>query len=839
ALLERLVTHPGRLFTRQELTAELWPDTLVTDSSLTQVIRRLRKALAPHDLVETVPRRGYRFRAEVTSLEPDDGPPASGLVGRAEELRRLREWAHGDASRPVLTLLGPGGVGKTSLARRVTGTFVDLSAASRAVDVVRTLRAALSIEDAGADPVGHIGWVLASRTAPVVILDNVEQVVVDLAPMLARWIVDAPGVRWLVTSRSVLGLPQEHVMTVRPLDREHAEALLLARGDLGPEDEGLSELVDAVDGLPLAIELIAPRTRILPPAELVARLHELLRRPSPVGAGRHSSLQSCFDASWTLLDERLRIGLVLLCAPVGPFTLDVARELLDADLDEVDVVQGLVDQAWLQVPSDKGRFVMLTTVRAYLEEVGEPAVLRRGHERHGRRWAVEGRRLRESMPEVQFRRLKEDLPEMVAACERAAVRGDGPIVVDTSLGIYGVMRRTSPLAMWVPVIELCLEYAEGADRSFALSRLAMAHWKRGDRAQGEALVAEALEVARNVRNPRAIAARRLDRARFRSDWDDIDGALQDIRFAIDTLEPLGPSHNLGFALASAGNALTSIGRGAEALTAYRRSIEIQRAAGSAMGQADALVGLANLLSGMGQSAEAVAAYEAAADLQLRNADRKGLAGTLASLASQRAMLGDLTTAIAECLEAIRMFGEQGNLLQEAFYLPNLAKMQALAGETGEARAILERAIALSRRIGRPVEEAFALGTLGAIEGRAGGLEDGVAMLDEALTILEERGQVYMTVPLLAERSRLWLERGELAASDRDVRLAAERARDGLDRYGLVHILCVQARLEAGRGAKETARATLAEAERLAHEGGWSASPDTALGLEEARAACGS
>ncbi|MEN0065415.1 MAG: winged helix-turn-helix domain-containing protein [Myxococcota bacterium] len=835
-LLVQFVTQPGRLFTRKELTEALWPDTFVTESSLTQVVRRLRKALAPEKWVETVPRRGYRFLGEVQPLGPDESPPITGLFGRDDELRRLQHWTQTQGGPALLTLLGPGGVGKTALARRLSGTLVDLSAATRLADIVQAVGTALSIEAANRDAVAQIGWVLAGRPPSVVILDNVEQVIADLAPVLSRWMNDAPNVRWLVTSRSVLGLPQEQVMAVPPLGAKDATALLLSRGHVDAEDRELPGLVEALDGLPLAIELIAPRTRILPLSALVERLQGLLLRPSPVGRGRHQSLQSCFDASWALLDEPLRTSLGLLCAAVGPFGLPEARALLDDDLDEVDVIQALVDQAWLQVAPDKAGFAMLTTVRHYLEDISPSEVVQRGQTQHGAFWAQEGRRVRESSSFTEFHRLRRALPELLAACDRAAARGDGPTVVATTLGIHAVMRRTSP-HMWAPIVERSLAYAEGVDRSFLVSRLAMAARSAGNRALVNTHIAEALRIAEDAGNPVHIAARRTDRSLCRVSAGDYEGALQDVHFAIDALEPLGPSHNLGIALSTAGSVLYEMARGSEALTAYEHAIEVHRACGSALGEAHTLGGLGRVLGGLGRSEESVSTYEAAVALNRRAGDAQGLAHTLANLAAQRAMLGDLSTAIVECREAIDMFEEHGNLVQQVFFLPNLAQMQELVGEFERAEASLERAIVLSRRIGRQVDEAMALGTLGSLIGRRGRSEEGLAQLNEAMTMLGPNGRRDVLVPLLTTRAHLRLERGDDEGVRQDIQQATALADRVLDRYSLVHLGCVEARLEAAQGHVDAARKTYADALRLADEGGWSNSPTTARWLEEARRDC--
>jgi hypothetical protein len=168
---------------------------------------------------------GEGLAAVLRADEPAEAPAreAPVLVGRSAEIAEIRERVQPGA---VLTLRGPGGVGKTSLARSAApdGIFCDLSAAGRSADVLAAMGVALGIA-AAADLAEQIGQALAERGETQVVLDNFEQVL-EAAPLVARWRAAAPKAAWIVTSRERLRIADEVVLDVAPLGPEDAVRLL-------------------------------------------------------------------------------------------------------------------------------------------------------------------------------------------------------------------------------------------------------------------------------------------------------------------------------------------------------------------------------------------------------------------------------------------------------------------------------------------------------------------------------------------------------------------------------------------------------------------------------------
>ena len=321
--------------------------------------------------------------AAVTVAAPDLPRPLTTLVGRERELARLGELLDDPACR-LVTLVGPGGIGKTRLAveaaasreeRHRDGTvFVSfvgtsLSRPEEAADlVVAGLARALGVSLAvPRDPLELLADHLAGREL-LLVLDNLEQLR-DAAGVVAELLGRAPGMQVLVTSRRRLGLGVEWLVEVPGLAYPPAEAgmeavdyeavqlfeeraRLLRPGFLAADAEGAGRVCRLVAGVPLAIELAARWVRSASPAAIADRLAgglDLLETSSPDVERRHRSLRAVIDWSWQLLTDDERRVLARLSVLRGGFDLDAAAAVAGAGLP---LLAGLVDQSLVAVGTD-------------------------------------------------------------------------------------------------------------------------------------------------------------------------------------------------------------------------------------------------------------------------------------------------------------------------------------------------------------------------------------------------------------------------------------------------------------------------------------------------------
>jgi len=301
----------------------------------------------------------------------------STFVGRGTELDRLTEL-----TGRLITVLGPGGTGKTRLVTEwatracAAACFVDLAPLTDSAQVPRAALAALGIREPGfgaaADPVDLIGTSLAAE-ALLLILDNCEHVLDGAAALARAVLVAAPDVRVVATTRTALGITGETVLPLSPLPVEgSAVELFVQRAEaVRPGFAFTPDVVaicTALDGLPLAIELAAARLRQLPVAAVAQRLgvdpFGLLGRGDPTAAERHRSLAAVVAWSWDLLTPTEQQLATAFAVFSGGATLDAVEAVCGAD--SIEVLAALVDHSLVVV--DGPRYRMLDTIRLFCAE---------------------------------------------------------------------------------------------------------------------------------------------------------------------------------------------------------------------------------------------------------------------------------------------------------------------------------------------------------------------------------------------------------------------------------------------------------------------------------------
>ena len=340
------------------------------------------------------------------------GLPAqlTSFVGREEELQRIGKLL---ATGRLVTLLGPGGAGKTRLAIEAAGQekgevcFVDLApiagdAHDVAGPVAPAVIEALGLRETGLftqppeqspDPVGRLVTALAERRI-LLVLDNCEHVVDNAARLAGRLLGTCAGLRVLATSREPLGITGEALCPLPPLPlpplgaldaleypavRLFADRAAAVRPDLDltAESAAVQRICAALDGLPLAIELAAARLRSLTVAEVEARLGDrfrLLSRGDRTKAPRHRTLRAVIEWSWDLLRDDERALARRLTVFTGGTTVEAVAEVCGLPAEEADeLLADLVDKSLIEGSS--GRYRMLDTVRVFcaerLAEAGE------------------------------------------------------------------------------------------------------------------------------------------------------------------------------------------------------------------------------------------------------------------------------------------------------------------------------------------------------------------------------------------------------------------------------------------------------------------------------------
>ena len=481
--------HGGQVVLSRR-TRELLADVAVTDLG----DHRLKDIAEPLRLFQLGDGRFPPLR----SLAPTTLPqPVSTFVGRERELGAAAEVL---ASARVLTVTGPGGVGKTrfaiALGRAALGTYSDGVWWVPLVGVPDPAMVVTSIERAvGAADLER--WARGRRA--LLLLDNFEHVIAA-ASALSAILAEAHDLSLLVTSRELLRIQGEREFSLEPMSETDGVALFCDRAGTQPTD-AVRELCLRLEGLPLAIELAAARAGLLEPAQILGRLSERLdlftggRDVDP----RHATLRATIEWSHDLLDAEEQALFARLGVFAGGATFDAAEAVVSA---RPDPMQSLLDKSLLRRTGD--RLWLLDTIRAYavekLEASGDAGALR---DRHARYYleVAEAAGLWDWAPGEERHDLAlDELGNFRAALGWAAAGGDAEVGLRTAAALEGLWITTDPGegTRWFEALLPVSEAVSPGVRASALFTYGSTLHPQGDEVRAEQVYRESLACYRSV-----------------------------------------------------------------------------------------------------------------------------------------------------------------------------------------------------------------------------------------------------------------------------------------------------------------------------------------------------
>ncbi len=462
ALIDDREAH-GQGLDVEALLGKVWPGERFVGNSgnsrLYTAIRALRK-LVFGDLLEKG-LDGYRLAESVhVATEPVAKPrvaaATSSLVGREGEIGQLTRAFDGGAR--LVTLVGPGGVGKSRLAREYAvrvralldggAFFCELADCGSEAELCAAVAGTVGLD--ARRGLAELAAGLAERGSMLLVLDNLEQ----LAPEVVEGLIaQLPEARVLGTSRAVLRLPGEQVVTLDPLDAEEGRQLFLDRarraGAEVPDDAAVAAVVEALDGFPLAIELAASRARLLDPSEMVRLLdqgREVARSRRGQRPSRHRSMKDTLAWSWSLLPDWGQEALARLTVFRGGFTLGAAEVVLDdGEADPLEALEELLDRSLLHRAPGSSRYSLFRHVRDFAQQhlaADDPAIAR-----HGAYFGGLGRSYAHPLSgttTLPDEALRHELPNLVQAARHAMAVRDVDTTLRTGVTAAAIYRRWGP-----------------------------------------------------------------------------------------------------------------------------------------------------------------------------------------------------------------------------------------------------------------------------------------------------------------------------------------------------------------------------------------------------------
>lgn len=742
------------------------------------------------------------------------------FVGRTEELRRLkREVTHGG----LVVVTGAAGSGKSRLVLELAHRLRQKGQASWFVPLgdvqgsewMARVADAIDVPLGEGDQVQRLGHSLRALGNGLLVLDDVDGVVQSVADAAVRWRAAAPRVRIVLTSRRVpQGKGLGH-LRIGGMASDDAVALFFTRAPVPAsalDRDSVGELVRRVDGLPLAIELVAARTRHVGLDQIAARLD--FRLLSAAGSDGRPSLGVALEASLEHLDPVARSALGQLTVCVEGFTLEAADGILQFPDAEVapwalDVIEKLAQESLVTIDPESGRVRMMHTVRVFAHDSLDAATRAAAERRHAAYFAQLGSpaavdALHRSGGLERLQAMAAERGNLAAALGRSLALRDAPLAEGCAIALWEVLQVLGPLSTAWGLLKKVVETLGDRSSARLLAAAGQAATLYAGLEEAEPILLRAIErgrdtgdgvsranaegclgyLHRDAGNPeeaqRYLEASLLGHKMEGNRWG-VGMALYRLGLlkyhqsqlveargltegAVRAFQEVGDRRQEGTALHSAALMYSELGLHEEAVRKGEQALAIHREQHNRHSEAVALGNQGIILRRLGRLGEAEHYYQAALQANRAVGNRRLEGAILGNLGTLLVALEDYEAARGHYEEAIEIHREVGNRHYEGIVLGNYGEMLHRMGEDREARVRLGVAVGIAVAVRDRAMEGSFLGVLGQALEALGDTVGADSTFDDAQRVLDDVKDPSALARVLLYRSEVLLGRGEREAA---------------------------------------------------------------------------
>jgi predicted ATPase/DNA-binding winged helix-turn-helix (wHTH) protein len=790
-VLVHLIRNRDRVVPKEDLLDEVWRHRFVTESALSSRVKSARRAIGDNGrdqrMIRTVHGRGYRFVAAVEEDEstpgartalignavraaPTERPPVrlpvqtTPFVGRAHEIALLTEQL-ADPTCRLLTIMGPGGIGKTRLAVEVARKgqadfadgvfFVPLASVSDADQVVYAIARSMRVPlDARVDPVTQLLTHVTDENV-LLVLDNLEHL--PLTDLVARILASGEHVTVLVTSRERLNLRAEWVYDLGGLglfaesgsedanDAVNLFTLSAQRTHAGfavheGNEEAVRRICRLVGGMPLALELAAGWSELLSAEEIAAEIErglDILETDLHDVPERHRSMQAVFDTAWERLTADEQDAFVRLSVFRGGFTRSAAEAVAGAGLP---MLRKLNSKSMIAATQDN-RYTIHELLRQHgerkLDDSGRAPEACRRHSDHFLRW------LSDLATSLKGGRQLATMHDLGADMDNIRVAWNDAIA---NSRVKAVLAAVEPLWLFFDT------RGNVGEMSLLFRNVATAPASQPGAATTYAGLLRACHGMVRVQQ----------------------GALEDGRAllteGLNELEvcPEERDHSTKVALVQLwlGWASFLLARNAEADEFGRRGLALYEAAGDLWGVARCQYLIGNNDTALGRLRSAKQVLEACRSTATAIGDRRALALACRNLSILAGWFGDYETARSLIDESLKLSEAFGDRLGMAYAMREIGKLEIIEGKGSAAVETLEASIAITDDISARWESAATADDLGNALAAIGDYQAAERALTTCLAAAEASSNRYYMARCVGDLGALALGRGDLEGAER-------------------------------------------------------------------------